>query len=410
MNASAAGTAAFAFIAFVSLIPPFAWHVKCANIPAILLMFWLMLINIICFINTMIWSGENFSEVYDGQGWCDVTIKLEVGANIGKLCAIACLAMNLYMILCAKHPVFMDSKNWRKKAIDLSICLVFPIFMMAVNYVIQAKRYTIFRYRGCVATYSYTGATIGLYLVWPIVWSAVAAIFAVLTLYKYLQKRKDVKDILLCTNSGLNLKRFARLLIFSLLIIFAMTPLSIYYFVDSVKYIQGPFSWSQTHDDNWGEIDFYDFGFATMIDKSVNAALSIIAFLLFGLGTDAVGMYKAQFRKVHPKSHSEPLSKQSTYVQNGSPTKMNSNKSQFSESTNYSEPTMHEFSDFHDVIREFGNHDDDDDDDDDEKGSETGEITKTTEYPQEDTIGVIDVDEKNLNADFVYTYEVKQKV
>ena len=115
----------------------------------------------------------------------------------------------------------------------------------------------------------------------------------------FFRKRKDVKDILLCTNSGLNIKRFARLLIFSFLIVFAMIPLSLYYFVSQAEVLKNPFHWDQVHNEEWNVIYFYDFGFFTFYDRLVNCILSVLAFIIFGLGSDALDMYKSMFHKVH---------------------------------------------------------------------------------------------------------------
>ena len=97
----------------------------------------------------------------------------------------------------------------------------------------------------------------------------------------FFRKRKDVKDILLCTNSGLNIKRFARLLIFSFLIVFAMVPLSLYYFVSQAEVLKNPFHWDQVHNEEWNVIYFYDFGFFTFYDRLVNCILSVLAFIIF---------------------------------------------------------------------------------------------------------------------------------
>ncbi|KAG5421875.1 STE3 [Candida metapsilosis] len=398
MNSGAAGTAAFSFIAFFLLIPPISWHIKSRNIPAILLVTWLMLVNLIGFVNTIIWSGESFDTVYDGQGWCDITTKVEAASSLGKLCAIACLSMNLYFILCAKNPLFMDNRNWRKICIDLAMCLITPFLIMVFIYITQSRRYAIVRYQGCITVFSPTNATLGLYLIWPFIWSVVALSFAVLTLYKYFQKRKDVKDILKCTNSGLNLKRFARLLIFSFLIIFAMTPLSIYYFAQKVSWAEYPFVWNQVHGPDWGDIYFVDLGFFAVIDRLVNASLSVVAFLLFGLGTDALKMYKS-FLGLGNKEIGEPLSKETTY--RGTPTKLLSNKSQFSDRTNYSEPTVQD--EFGQVMQELGIVDENTSD------LESGRVLKQNSPRKTANVGVLEIEDSSLSGDFLYKYEVKQK-
>ena len=109
---------------------------------------------------------------------------------------------------------------------------------MAVHYIVTGSRYAIVKYQGCSTIYSATYASLLLVSIWTVLWSIVALIFAVLTLITFFRKRKDVKDILLCTNSGLNIKRFARLLIFSFLIVFAMIPLSLYYFVSQAEVLK----------------------------------------------------------------------------------------------------------------------------------------------------------------------------
>lgn len=293
MDDKANTLAALSFIAFVLLIPPFIWHCKCKNIPPICLIFWLMFLDLTGFINACIWGGNNFDQQWNGKGYCDVTMKLEAASSSGMICAITALALNLFMVLWAKYPAFMNNGSKLKIWISLAICLVTPIFIMCTNYIIQTSRYIIVKYRGCTVTYALSPVSIVLYSMWNIIWSAVAVVFSVLTLVIYFRKRKDVKDLLRCTNSGLNLKRFARLLIFDVLIIIALVPVSIYYFASDFSLFQGKFVWSEVHSMYWGEIYFYDFGINIVYDRWVHIALSVVTFLLFGLGSDALKMYKS---------------------------------------------------------------------------------------------------------------------
>ncbi|RCK56162.1 Pheromone a factor receptor [Candida viswanathii] len=362
MIATAAGIGAFLIIAFVALVPPLMWHIKCKNIPAVILISWLMYVNLTGFINTMIWSGANFDFSWDGMVWCDIIIKLDAGAAVGKCSAIACLAMNLYMVLEAKHPLFLDQKSWKKKAIDLSICLITPIFVMAVQYVIQAARYDIYKYQGCTSVFSASYASIGLYAIWPVIWSGIAFIFACLTVFVFFRRRKDVKDILVVTNSGLNMRKFARLLIFSFLIIFAMLPLSLYYCISQAVVSQQTFNWDETHDDHWGDIYFVDAGYAFIYDRLVNAVLSILTFFIFGLGSDAIHMYKTLLSRIGFKfgkkvnDGTQPMSQVDTYVSSMQPqAKINTNKSQFSNTTSFTNAsTMRDLENqFGDVLHEI---------------------------------------------------------
>ncbi|KAK6454092.1 pheromone A receptor-domain-containing protein [Scheffersomyces xylosifermentans] len=431
MNPKAAGVAALSLISFFILIPPFVWHCRCKNTPAICLIFWFLFLNLNTFINLFIWSGDDFAETWNGKVWCDVTTKLEAGSSSGKIAAISALSLNLYMILCAKNPVFMETGSWRKVAIDLSICLITPIFVMATNYIILINRYVIVRYQGCTSSYVLSGATIGLYSIWNILWCFVAMVFATLTLYKYYQKRKDVRDILRCTNSGLNIKRFARLLIFSLLIILALAPLAIYYFVGDVKIYKGPFDWSRFHNPNWGTILYADFGFYLLYDKFVNIGLSFITFFLFGLGSDSLEMYKSLFRrfgfKFNTKSEDQEAgvqtTRQNSYIARlPQQTKVNSGKSQGSGASYWTNSsTMPEFNkEFNEVVNEHYNLDSPETPEEKQKCAvSTLELGKSeysespTQYEDEDSNDELHfiLNETNYNEvdeGFGYNYSVKQ--
>lgn len=285
--------AAFSFLAFMLNIPPLCYHVGNRNIPASSLIFWLCYNNLTSFINALIWSGDNFYLVTDAPGYCDLTVRISSGAPAGKICSLACLIMNLYLIIDAKHHKFLEAGSRRRTYINLAICWMTPVCVMGTSVIVQSSRYVIMRYRGCVAPFGYSYASLILVAIWPLIWSSVATVFAVLTIWTYLSKRRDIKNILKCTNSGLNFRRFARLLIFSLLIMFMMCPFAIYIFVTDVEaYGFSTFDFAETHNDMWSHIYKIDPGNVSFSARIVDIVLSAIAFLLFGLGIDALDMYR----------------------------------------------------------------------------------------------------------------------
>lgn len=313
MNAFGNTLAALSFISFVLLIPAMSWHCKCKNIPAASLIFWLMFDNLTNFINACIWSGDNFYEVYDGKGYCDVTLKLLSGSSSGKVACISALTMNLYFVLAAKNIALIDNKSKKKLAANIVICWFLPIFVMCTNYLIQVVRYSIFRYKGCANIYVDSVATIMLYSIWPFLWSIVGLIFACLTTFQYFKFRKDVKDILRCTNTGLDIKRFARLLIFSFLVICACFPLATIYFVRDLKNELQPYSFAEIHSEDWGVITFWDFDREGAYTTWITVALSVVTFLLFGIGSDAIEMYKRFFAKLGFNQFSKSLTNNQTF-------------------------------------------------------------------------------------------------
>lgn len=284
--------AAFSFIAFALNIPPFCYHWGRKNIPACSLFFWLMYNTLVSFINALIWSGSDFYDAGDAPGYCDITVRISSGSSSGIICAIACLMMNLYLIIDARHSNFLETKSKRRTWINVAICWATPVCIMGTSVIVQSVRYVILRYRGCVAAYGMNWVSLVLVSIWPLVWTVVAVIFAALTVWTYLKKRRDIKDILRCTNSGLTMKRYARLLIFSFLIMFVMCPFAIYTFIDNLEsFGLSSFSWSETHSQMWSYIFKEDAGATQLASQIIDIVISVVAFLLFGVGSDAVALY-----------------------------------------------------------------------------------------------------------------------
>lgn len=266
-------------LGMLALVPPLAWHTKTKNTPAVILIMWLILMDFKCIVNAAIWSGSDFMMKWEGKGWCDIVIKLEVGANVGISCAVTNIIYNLHKILKADNAL-LKHNSWRKIAQDLSISLLTPIMVMALSYLVQVFRFGIARYYGCLNILSPTWVTTVVYTMWLLIWSSIGSIYAVLVLIVYYRKRKDVKDILYCTNSGLNITRFARLLIFCFLIILVMFPFSIYLFVKDLRQVGTKFSFRATHSKEfWGTILKFDVGHK-FVNVWIYVLMSYLVFLI----------------------------------------------------------------------------------------------------------------------------------
>lgn len=295
IDAKGLALATFSILSFVMLIPPFIYHIKNKNIPACSLIFWLLFNNLTAFINALIWSGEDYYLGTTAEGYCDVTVRIFSGSAVGQLCATACLMFNLLMIVAAKSHKFLAAGSKRKFVVNVTMCWLTPCLVMGLSILGQVNRYNIVRYRGCTATYRYGLKTVMLVSVWNIIWGLVACGFAIATLFAFAMKRRDIKDILRCTNSGLNMRRFARLLAFSLLIILVLTPLVVTTFALDVRaaaYI--------TEDDKlfyesivWSEIYAISVGSTNIAFVVVEIVLSFFTFLIFGVGSEALDMYRA---------------------------------------------------------------------------------------------------------------------
>lgn len=291
MEAGPCVAAILALLSFLLLIPVFCWHLGKQNIPVLTLVFWMMFSCLTTFINLVLWSAPDFYNKFSGKVYCDITNKLEIGSNIGRICAGATLALNLYMILKARNPLFLDEENRRRKNwLNFALCWINPIFTMATAYLVQTLRFLLIRYRGCTSLVSSSYPSVLIIFLWQILWSLMAVVFAILTLYQFYTTRRDVKNILRCTNCGLSFKRFARLVVFSVFCVVTLVPLTIYTVVITLKNFTLHFEWKEVH--SWtSHIILGDIGFVAMYDKLIVVGVGFITFLIFGVGSEASALY-----------------------------------------------------------------------------------------------------------------------
>lgn len=281
---------ALSIIAIILLIPPLVWHIKTINIPAITLIVWLLLMDIQVFVNAIIWGGEDFANAYNGVGYCDVMVKLQVGASVGISSSVAAIMFNLYRILRA-DTVIPSLTSFRKIAVDLSISLITPVLVMALNYLVQSKRYYVFQYTGCQNILAPSYVTILVCTMWLVIWSLVGVIYAILIIFTFFKKRKDVKDILRCTNSGLNISRFSKLLSFCCIVILVMFPVSVYVFASDLSHVDSSYNFKMIHNTAvWFTVSFVPEA-QPLYTVWIYIAISYIVFVFFGLGSDAIEMY-----------------------------------------------------------------------------------------------------------------------
>lgn len=288
----------FSILAFIVLIPPTIYHCINKNIPAISLMIWFAYINLVGIINAIIWSGNNYVNVTKAPGYCDLTVRITSGANLGLLCATTCLIFNLYMVISAKSYKFLNAESSTKKLVNVIMCWLNPVIVMGVSIIAQSGRYAIVKYRGCIAIYNYGIMSIVLSSLWNVLWVFAAVTFATLVIIEYIRKRRDLNDLLKCSNSGLNTRKFARLIIFSMIIIVVLSPVVLvgfyYDLVNASRYKDSV----HINDPGWNNIFYINGGARSIVQRLIEIVLSFCAFFLFGLGTEALNMYRNIFTSI----------------------------------------------------------------------------------------------------------------
>lgn len=112
-------------------------------------------------------------------------------------------------------------------------------------------------------------------------------------LYRY---RRQFRTILEASNTSR--ARFQRLWQLSTICLLWVIPQSIYMTVNNSLIPYHPFSFSQVHDPaTWDQIIFNDKPFAVSPDRWIRIGGGILLFVFFGVGADAVTMYKGWILK-----------------------------------------------------------------------------------------------------------------
>ncbi|BFZ59309.1 a-factor receptor [Saitoella coloradoensis] len=280
-------------LGIVCAITPAAWHWKNRNVPALCLIFWVTLSNTIYFINSLIWHGNIWTE-WSGTVWCDIVVKIFTGNDVGTTGAAVAIERYLARVMDPNTPARLTSAQQKRYMWeDIALSFGMPIILMATHYIYQPNRYVLIQYQGCAASADPSWPTIPLRYIWNPIFAFMGAYYACVVLYRYFKRRRDFGTILRNSGTGLTTARFVRLILFSSLYIAAFLPLSLYIFIQNVRRPLLSYSWDAVHE-GWNTYTRISGSVADAgtVQKWIPPTAAILLFLVFGLGTDAMNMYR----------------------------------------------------------------------------------------------------------------------
>jgi len=104
--------------------------------------------------------------------------------------------------------------------------------------------------------------------------------------------RQQFADILRSSNSGLTTSRFIRLFVLSLVLLVINLPLTFYVFYRNLDQPLTTYDWDLVHGKGWNyilRVPSYDI---VQFDRWVSVGAGYILFFVFGMGNDALKMYR----------------------------------------------------------------------------------------------------------------------
>lgn len=262
------------------------------NIPALTLLIYVEILMMDGFISAIVWGGPDYVNAWNGKVWCDIMVRIQLAASVGISSSISCVSFNLLMIfLTNRMTTFWFGNKWVKPCCEVFFSIVFPFIISGVAYLAQSFRYLISRYSGCSPPLVTDSISVVTFYLWIFVWNFISMAISLATLILFFKKRRAAKDILVCTNSGLSVKRFIRLLTYCILVVCSSIVFSAV--LGSILVIKkGVFYEKEiAQRRKWGTYIVASRNSESDINTWVLITISFVSFFLFGVGEDAAKMY-----------------------------------------------------------------------------------------------------------------------
>ncbi|KAF7421281.1 hypothetical protein PC9H_011803 [Pleurotus ostreatus] len=285
------------FICAFLVLLPLPWHWRAGTVATISITVWLFAANIINGVNAIIWSDN---AIIQATIWCDIATKITIGATFALPAALFCLCMHLERVSSIRQVNTCVQDKRRRQTIDSLLCFGVPAIFMALHYVVQGHRFDIIQEFGCRPTIYVS--IVALFLMWipPLLFCVGAFIFAALAFRNFWHRRIIFARHLQNSNSALTPSRYLRLIAMSLSqMVFAITGSSLHIAFSLKNGFRPWISWADVHSD-WGRIGQFAKVLIPVQQWRYTYALwwtvpltSVVFFVFFGFGSDAVQEYKA---------------------------------------------------------------------------------------------------------------------
>lgn len=171
----------FSGISFLLCFPPayFNWKIPSRPYATLFLIGWIMVINLLGFVDSLIWRSENLDTWWDGKIYCDIDSRLRDMFVIGIPASTICICRFLGDAT-DPNPSRNDLRHGRNRRnlIDVSICLLLPLMVAAANFTFQSSRYHIVGVQGCTGWIDFSWPSVLFYPMWCPLLSVIAAIYA----------------------------------------------------------------------------------------------------------------------------------------------------------------------------------------------------------------------------------------
>lgn len=317
----------FAGVAVLLNAVPLVWHFRTRNLAAAGLVSWIVLLNIFTCINAAIWAHSNAHEWWNGIGYCDISTSFIVGFQIGVPGAVACLFRKLTKIVSPNSLDRTQGKDEKRRddIMLLSLCLVLPLTVMGLTWLVRAYRYIIMPIGGCDIALRMCWESLIFIWLWPVTLTILDTFYAgkscgssethtrltrvlvppVLLTFRLVRYRRQFGSLL--HNANTTKSRFTKLTVMLFVFVVSTLPLRMVEFVivlrmtiqSNVFFDPGPTAWQIINSAPPWRI---------FKDRWVIISMGFLSFGFLGSGQEVRSIYRGWFQKLRLLLHIPALS------------------------------------------------------------------------------------------------------
>jgi pheromone a factor receptor len=284
----------FAFPSWILCIPPLVWHFSQRNAAAGSLILWVILLNFFNSINPLIWPRDNLTEWWSGNVWCDINVRIQIGAQVGMVASIAMILRKLAIVMDTRNITVSTSRSSRLRSqiLEFAWCCGYPFVLIVVYYTVQSIRYFIYAIEGCISGYHVSWASVVLGAMWAPITMVAGVYYAGLCLYRLFRYRQEFSRLLNARNTTKS--RFIRLFTICIVTLLFYVPYNLaafWLFLNEVPW-QAPYNWDEVHGPKFNTVIRVPTHGQVHLDKWGQVMTGYVIFLIFGTGSDAYDTYK----------------------------------------------------------------------------------------------------------------------
>ncbi|KAF5353484.1 hypothetical protein D9756_007950 [Leucocoprinus leucothites] len=293
----------FAFLGVLLALVPLPWHFKAWNSGTCFYILWTSLACLNQFINSVLWHGNTANRA---PVWCDISIRIMMGASVGIPASSLCINRRLYYIITSNSAISSNEKK-RRVLMDSLICLLFPLVYIALQYIVQGHRFDIYEDIGCFPALYNTLPLYFLSLSWPLIIGCISASYCLLTLRAFVRRRLEFAHIL-AAHPSITPWRYFRLMALAMTDLLFIMPLATFviWLNATSSPLQPWIGWDDTHFD-YSRVGQYPAILwrrqprvlaAMEFNRWVVPVCALVFFAFFGVAEEARKNYILAFRKL----------------------------------------------------------------------------------------------------------------